>query len=625
MAASRRLILDILARDRGARRTIEGVADAADDAAAELAGMGSAARKLDADLESTKAQMRGLAAEMAGLDRGSARFAQLRKEFSGLSRDASSLAKLRKTFGDIGADGAQGMSLSFSQRIGPLLAKAPISPALVAGFAAASPAVGAAVGAAVLAGLSAGTVAAGVKASFEHPSVKSAGQRLATDFKIALLGATREFVPATLRGIATLRAQIRSIGPDLRAVFAPAARYVEPLVRGFTGLVRGVLPGMASALRHAQPVVDALSDGMTLFGQQAGKALEAIGEGSAGASLALRDMLTGAAYGVRLLGETIGVLSKAYAAMRIVTGGGAQATADFAAAEVRARSFSDAVTGLSGGLGSYSGAAGTAAQLTRSLTDAQQDAADAALAAFDAETAFARAIREAGAAAKNASGGISLNTAKGLENREALSKLGAQIRKSVTDYEAQNGVTRRSVQMQAQGYAAFVRTARQMGATAAQARGLASAIGLIPGGKRTVVSTPGLSVALRDVRSYLATIRALPTQRNIRIVQQLVRTGVPMSGLNSHGGFTARASGGPVRRGQPYLVGEEGPELVVPSRSGTVVPAGPTQRIMTGRARAGAPAAGGDVPTIMFGGDREIATLIRRLIRNTSGLAVVVG
>jgi phage-related minor tail protein len=33
----------------------------------------------------------------------------------------------------------------------------------------------------------------------------------------------------------------------------------------------------------------------------------------------------------------------------------------------------------------------------------------------------------------------------------------------------------------------------------------------------------------------------------------------------------ARANGGPVSSGQPYMVGERGPELFVPGRSGTIV------------------------------------------------------
>ena len=38
------------------------------------------------------------------------------------------------------------------------------------------------------------------------------------------------------------------------------------------------------------------------------------------------------------------------------------------------------------------------------------------------------------------------------------------------------------------------------------------------------------------------------------------------------GGITGRATGGPVSSGTPYLVGEKGPELMVPGRSGSVVP-----------------------------------------------------
>lgn len=39
-------------------------------------------------------------------------------------------------------------------------------------------------------------------------------------------------------------------------------------------------------------------------------------------------------------------------------------------------------------------------------------------------------------------------------------------------------------------------------------------------------------------------------------------------------GVGAKASGGPVRAGMPYLVGERGPELIVPSSAATVIPAG---------------------------------------------------
>ena len=50
-----------------------------------------------------------------------------------------------------------------------------------------------------------------------------------------------------------------------------------------------------------------------------------------------------------------------------------------------------------------------------------------------------------------------------------------------------------------------------------------------------------------------------------------------MSGTGTGGGllgglFRPRAAGGPVTGGSPYIVGEKGPELFVPGRSGTIVP-----------------------------------------------------
>lgn len=70
-------------------------------------------------------------------------------------------------------------------------------------------------------------------------------------------------------------------------------------------------------------------------------------------------------------------------------------------------------------------------------------------------------------------------------------------------------------------------------------------------------------------------------------------------------GFEQRAGGGPIRAGTPYIVGEDGPELITPSRSGFVHPAGETQKMMSGTgggtARAAVAAPPGKV-TLNLGG-----------------------
>jgi len=48
----------------------------------------------------------------------------------------------------------------------------------------------------------------------------------------------------------------------------------------------------------------------------------------------------------------------------------------------------------------------------------------------------------------------------------------------------------------------------------------------------------------------------------------------------SGGSAQARALGGPISAGRPYLVGERGPELIVPTSAGNVIPAGQLARMM---------------------------------------------
>lgn len=54
------------------------------------------------------------------------------------------------------------------------------------------------------------------------------------------------------------------------------------------------------------------------------------------------------------------------------------------------------------------------------------------------------------------------------------------------------------------------------------------------------------------------------------------------------------AEGGPAQGGVPYIVGEQGPELFIPDSSGTVIPNGPTTRILAGGSHPSVGGVGGD-------------------------------
>ncbi len=67
-----------------------------------------------------------------------------------------------------------------------------------------------------------------------------------------------------------------------------------------------------------------------------------------------------------------------------------------------------------------------------------------------------------------------------------------------------------------------------------------------------------------------------------------------------------RAVGGPVKAGQPYVVGEEGPELIVPRMSGTVLTAPQTRRALAGAQTSG-----------LGGGGRAGATYVTNIHLST--------
>jgi hypothetical protein len=104
---------------------------------------------------------------------------------------------------------------------------------------------------------------------------------------------------------------------------------------------------------------------------------------------------------------------------------------------------------------------------------------------------------------------------------------------------------------------------------------------------------------IRTLGEMVTTLDGIPEEQQVKLLAQLedgdvavveeylrkLRLGVVVplrfAGQGSVG-FEKRAKGGPVSAGKPYIVGEQGPELVVPSGNGNVIPAGKTAAMMGG-------------------------------------------
>ncbi|MGQ3176512.1 MAG: tail tape measure protein, partial [Blastomonas fulva] len=71
---------------------------------------------------------------------------------------------------------------------------------------------------------------------------------------------------------------------------------------------------------------------------------------------------------------------------------------------------------------------------------------------------------------------------------------------------------------------------------------------------------------------------------------------------------------GPVSAGRPYLVGERGPELFVPSGFGRVEPRGPGTGTRDVRVSISINAAGQSAPAALQASSRQVARAVRRAL-----------
>jgi TP901 family phage tail tape measure protein len=98
----------------------------------------------------------------------------------------------------------------------------------------------------------------------------------------------------------------------------------------------------------------------------------------------------------------------------------------------------------------------------------------------------------------------------------------------------------------------------------------------------------------QDADDYIASLESIPKEVNTTVTTTY-RDKQDNRGDDPGQQSPGRAIGGPVNAGQAYLVGEKGPEMVVPQSDGYVLTASETKRAMASGAQIGAARAGASV------------------------------
>lgn len=199
------------------------------------------------------------------------------------------------------------------------------------------------------------------------------------------------------------------------------------------------------------------------------------------------------------------------------------------------------------------------------LARAMDKVVDQALAGRSAERDYYEAVDRATQAVAANGRTLSVHTQAGRDNAAALDNQAARAN-AYTKSLADNGAAQKTLDSAlATQRSSLVKTATQMGMTKAQAEAYADRVLKIPKTATTAVALSGYSNTMGNLQSLINRI-ALVNGKRVSIQVETNAANVREDRV------AARAKGGPVERGVPYVVGEDRPELFVPDEPGMIIP-----------------------------------------------------
>ena len=465
---------------------------------------------------------------------------------------------------------------------------------MLAAVGTAAPLAGAILGGALTAGVAMAGIGIGVAAAMRQPVVKSAAQGLKSMISEQLDKIGQDWTPTMLGAIDRIKGQIPGIGANLRQALLPAQGYVAPLVDGFLGLIRNVLPGFNNLLREAGPVVNVLKNGLMQIGDALGEAFTTMSgstdEMAAGLQLAMfllskgivfaGQMVSWLAQGAKYVLDFITPLVGLAAKLPGVGDTFKTWHDELKGMQATAHGVNPAMQNAGQGMTAFSSTASLAAQISermalrqRILTSTMADGAEAAgdlktamdalngaaQSAEEAEIGFRESVKRATDAIKDNGRTTDLNTEKGQANRRALLELARAGQQRAQAQYDQTAATRGTTAAEGAAQNAYsasrnqlIATAQKMGMSAGEARRYADRIMAIPKMWNTTVraDTGAASSNVTALQRKINSLRGKTIAINVRVNQH----GEMLRG-NQASAFMSR--GGPVSGPGPKGVDSE--------------------------------------------------------------------
>lgn len=465
----RELLLEINA-DNNADKEFDSLADSADKSTKKLERTSVGLQKLDKDIEATTKTIGDLRDEIRRTGD-----VELFKDIDKQTKRLRQLTKQHKILEpQDGEDAAEGFSAGFSGRIGPLLAKAPISPGLLAAAAGTAPALASLIGGAVTLGVGAGAVAAGIKIAGKDPEVAGAAKAVGKTIGDALgedIGA--QFKPEVRAALSFAQTEFRGLRPVLKDIGRDAAQLVRPFTRGAVGFVRELAPGFRDAVREAEPLAELAGEHLPKMGSTLSGILRDLSSTAESSAQTLDSALTFLEVSATIAGKAL----QGAALFQKAFGGVGQIFGDLMGGDEdeEAKEWADGLGSLADRLDETGSAAGAAREPIRGLAEdiahtdeIMRSVHDASISAAEANLRYADSVT----AAREASDGRKKVSA---EEEGALLDLARATNDNIAAMERAGATAGELTEKTRSQRTAFVNAAVAMGFSKAKAEELADA------------------------------------------------------------------------------------------------------------------------------------------------------
>jgi hypothetical protein len=301
-----------------------------------------------------------------------------------------------------------------------------VKAAIVFGVVAAMPLLAGALAGLITAAVGVGLAGIGGFIAFQYDEVRERGKLLANNLRLLFVDVASPFVPAMLAAMDKVEARFASWVPMLAHIFREAATFVDPITEGLLNMFEEIFVGIGQSLGDTGGFVDEFAEALDTLGQAIGQTLRILASTGNSGREAFRDFIFLIAQLLIVLATMIAMLTEAYHVLRL--------TADFINPFFAMfAEGADRAAGATGVLITRNRELATSTTGVIKLTDEEakrlkeleknlKDASDATYGTIQSQVDFQRSLQDIRESLKENGRTLDITKEKGRENVESFLK-----------------------------------------------------------------------------------------------------------------------------------------------------------------------------------------------------------